>query len=478
VNKTKVPAAKANNKLAKSLLKVSNGLSVLLSIILVTILVLFSVGVTTMVTDATRQGSNVKQGTTAYYAAESGLEQALWINRYLTTIGSQVGAETNGTASDTSTNSSTTFEVQGLLFNSADPTQNLKDKTINKQFIVPFPWTGNVPWHGDGSVLGTGGCNPDSPPVPGPDSPNRSFTFGGTVYAAIEHPCNWGKLAVGEKASIPLYGIYQPKYPPQNFPDFVIRLRAPCANGKEFCAPTQRMELNCWDKGSGEKRCVTGPHSAKNGQCGEVVALWQINADRVYSSTPPYCSAAAPCKVSLKPFEDVFNGGYYNSSDTQLYENKINNAKSSSSSYGPFVVLSTQGDPSPNSGSPQGVDISKDLTQTITNFFASSSYIRNPVLTLSVVSSLAGCYSPDGGSGNDCNTYQSYNDPSLPTYDGPHMIPYLEYQVIVLDPYASYYAEVGKDNIITAEGQAGPFVQKIQVKVPNDNATLDYVIQQ
>ncbi len=438
---------KPQTKFLTNLFKLSEGLSVLLSILIICVLVLFSVGVTIMATDSSRQASNVRQGTSAYYAAEAGLEEALWINQKLASSGTSMGAnETGSLTALGGTTSSVNFKIQGT-------TATLSDKTVNEKYIIPFPWTGNVPWNGDGASPEVGGCNPDKPPVPGPDSPTRFFNFEqmDPPPLAIEHPCNWGKLSVGEKVTIPLYGVDSGNSNVMKFSDFSVRLRTPCKGNAEFCLPEQRMDLNCWDKGfQNERKCLGDSDDSKRG---EVVVLWQINAQKADLST-----------VSMKPLENA-DSGIYQYNDSQLYEGKINYR-------GPdylktFDVLNsfTNGYPPPL---PEGINLETKEQKTIETFINNADYLK-PVLTLSVVNSLTGCKVED-------YCVQANDDPSVNQSYVPHLIPYLEYQV-VLNGTPSVFP-VSKDNIITAEGQAGVFSQTVQVKAPNDNSSLEYVIQQ
>lgn len=446
-------AAPSNEKvkkfLRKALFTFSDGLSILLSMVLITVIVLFSIGVTTLVIDSARQSANVKDGTTAYYAAEAGLEQALWINRELDEAGEAIGAEESGDSDLGAANTSATFKIQGSA-------ENLLEKTVNGKYIVPFPWTGDVPWHGQGAVPGAGGCDPENPPLRTGADPNKIFDYPGITGGynkEIEHPCNWGKLGVGEKVSIPLYG-FDTNDDPISIDDFKIRVRMPCGNGQEFCMPTDRMLLNCWDRGKGEERCVTSPPSAvtKNPLRGEVVMLWQIDAVKT-----------GGVKTTLMPYDKTFSD-YHLGVDTQLYEGKINTQQNNTKT---FEVLNTPPSIAFPSPSAKGREVTTGNIFDIKTFVYSNS---EPTLTLSVVSSLVGCKVP-----NDCNS--SVDNPEIYSSYVPHMIPYIEYQIVIEDNVAGHLP-ASKDNIISAEGRSGPFNQTIQVQVPHDNSSLEYVIQQ
>lgn len=432
--------------LRKALFTFSDGLSILLSMVLITVIVLFSIGVTTLVIDSARQSANVKDGTTAYYAAEAGLEQALWINRELDEAGEAIGAEESGDSDLGTANTSATFKIQGS-------SENLLEKTVNGKLIVPFPWTGEVPWTGQGAVPGAGGCDPENPPLRTGGGSAKIFNYPGVTSPynnEIEHPCNWGKLGVGEKVSIPLYG-FDTNDVPVSIDDFKVRVRMPCKDGAEFCMPTDRMLLNCWDKGSGEDRCILLPPLSNNNYRGEVIVLWQIDAEK-----------SGGAKTTLMPFsnDDTIK---YLADDSQLYESKINTQQNSIKTFEVLNTL-TSGFPTPY---PKGKEIASSNTQYVKDFIIANT---EPTLTLSVVSSLVGCKVP-----NDC--ISSVDNPENNSTYEAHMIPYIEYQIVIEDDVVGH-PPASKDNIISAEGQSGPFNQTIQVKVPHDNSSLEYVIQQ
>ena len=439
----------------------SEGLSILLSMILITVIVLFSVGVTTLVIDSTRQASNVKEGTTAYYAAEAGLEQALWINKNLTDNNESLGAEERGRIPSVGGGTaSVNFEIQGT-------TKNLVEKTVNGKYIIPFPWTGNVPWTGEGAITGPGGCDPQKPPTRTGDGTQKIFSYkyvaaNGKEYTATAeeqyHPCNWNKLAVGEKATIPLYGVGTNGT--QNFTSFTLRLHTPCAKGNEMCPleANQRLELNCFDKGENAIRCSSNDSTVdKQRKKGEVLLAWQIDAKDISTGN----------MVTMMPnqADDPF-APYHPTDDSQLFEGRLNQSLDVT----PFFEFLSQLKYGRELGA---IDIS------LISAFLSRTDLSEPVLKLSVVGDLIGCYGTNG-QGIDCSF--SYDSPKLDggqpntNYRGIIKIPYIEYQVVL--PGAGTFAPVSPQNIITAEGQSGPFVQSIQVKAPHDDSGLEYVIQQ
>jgi hypothetical protein len=458
---------KLSKNRAKFLLKLSEGLSVFLSMVIITLIVLFSISVTTMVTDSAREAGNVKQGTMAYYGAEGGIEQALWANKRISESPAGAAGATLTTQIIPSPTGTVSFDIQGVAIATGK-----QASTVNGKFIIPFPWTGDVPWHGDGSLPSIGGCSPEKPPKLEGSSPSQVFVFNfgnpdnpPDNPNALEHPCNWGKLAVGQKVAIPLYGKLSSTL--RNYTNFEIRLRTPCANGNEYCLPAERMELNCWDKGLLEKKCMVYDPYNRNPKRGEVVLAWQITAEK-FNQTP----------VTLKPYDDT-EGDRYHDDDSQFSEGKINQARSGFNNLLPFVVLSSYDSPYPSTSSdplPLGRDLITNVKQSIFSFLALPTNLK-PVLSLSAVSSLVGCENPTGCNNSADNPLVG-EPPQTNTAYTRHLIPYLEYQVIILDSIASSYPPVSKDNIITAESQSGPFTQVLQVKVPIDSSSLEYVIQQ
>ncbi len=413
------------------------GLSVMLSVILISVIVIFSVGVTTMVVDSSREASNVKQGTTAYYLAEAGLEQALWVHKKLVDEGEEIGANTEGEFEGLNGK----FKISGLA------SDNLVDAKIDGKYIQPLPWTGDVPWHGEGSNPITGGCNPQKPPT--------DFTIPGggggqgmsKEMLPIDHPCNWGKIEVGQKVSIPLFGIDKDGNQ-KKISEFTIKLRTPCADGEEYCeGKDSRMQLNCFDKGSkilGEK-CEDGEMEAD--KKGEIFMLWQIKMEEGNNGD----------LLMLNPYNFI-QSFLYMPASTSFFEGKLNGALNNTSDT--FEMLKTD-------NQQKGVDLNNQEIE-IKNFIDENT-LKNPILTLSIISSLIGCEDPI-----ECQ----YSSDSSDNLDREiKYIPYLEYQII-LDGASSTAPPASKENIINAEGVAGAFSQNIQVKVPVDNSSLEYVIQQ
>ena len=429
----------------------SPGLSLIFAMILTTTLVLFSIGVTQFVLDSTRNSRNVMESSIAYYAAEAGLEEALFVNKLLKDADKALGADVEGSGSLTLVGNNTAeFEYRILGTTKATlPTDN-KDK-----HIIPIPWTGNVPWTGPGSTPHVGGCDPANPPVTG-------GTFGFTYQTnfngdmgkvedakVVDHPCNWNRLAVGEKASIPLFGIDSSGVP-QSFTEFTLRLRTPCAFGDEMCPSGNRLELNCFDKG--EIVCENGDYLEDQYQKGEVFIAWQIDTkDANY----------------IMPNTEIYkSGGTYHDNNSELFEGRINRIKNITNSN--FVLLdeSDLTERSYESCAKGWCSITELLSNNIIK-------IKEPVLQLSVVGELIGCqwYNGDGTS---CS--YDYNSPTGASPQEISKIPYIEYQVTF--PAGKGIAPISPANVITSTGKYGAFSQSIQVQVPHDSTGIEYVIQQ
>lgn len=435
--------------------KAKAGISIMLSTIMISVVVLFSVGVTVLVTDSVRQSSNVKQGTTAYYSAEAGLEQALWVNQKLASTGDSIGAN-EGADTGAIGAASAKFKIQGS-------TQNLNEKTVNGKYIIPFPWTGNAPWHGEGSIAGSGGCSPEKPPLRSGTGNGKLFTFKnfGSDLSLEEqyHPCNWNILKLGEKASIPLFSKAAGGTV-HKFTSFTLRVRTPCKEGAEMCGHSDRLTLNCFDKGSTKVKCKASDTSeSKQWKKGDVMMAWEIDGEKASGDLD-----------SLLPKSKIQNiNGYLPEEDSQLFEGRVNDARDAGAIY--VTSLST-GDYYEVLNELMSGIINGDtnLESTIADFLNDIN-LSEPVLKLSVVTELTHCDSKNGL----CN--DSLDNPASTSTYKKHNVPYLEYQIILPNDAASNYP-ASMNNLITAEGSSGPFNQSIQVKVPNDNSTLEYVIQQ
>jgi len=415
-----------------------------------------SISVTMVVSDSIRQSNNATQATIAYYAAEGALEEALLANKHLgigqSAPNTPISPEKGFKGSYTISGQTAVANDDGKVFTNQNPTE---------AYIIPAPYTGNTPWTGKGSVPG-GGCNPAKPPEMFNAAGQPNLTPAGNKYFSFswigangnpgvsnnqpesEHPCNWSKLALGQKVTIPLFG-YDSNDMLANMPSFILRLRTPCANGQEYCLGNERKMLDCKNNGdkssAGDKFVCSTLSDANAIKKGDVVVLWQIEA-----------ANGAGATIAMLPNEYVNpTSGYFSAGilgDTQLNEGKIN---SGVSQLGDFRVL----------------DIFTDTvlkgkigeTNPAIKSILTGTHVA-PTLKLSAIGKLTECV--DGLCSKGQSTYQKN-------------IPYLEYQIQF--PNAAF-APANTEKIITVEGSSGQFTQKIQVKVPTGSSNLDYVIQQ
>jgi hypothetical protein len=445
-------------------IKTQPGLSMLLAVLLISVILTMAVGVTTMVIDSTRQTSNVVQSQKAYFAAEGALEQALMVNKMLADQNEAIGVSMpNLQIEDTDGVPFTAkFSINGSA--AAFPEAN---RTVNGKYIIPLAWTGTAPWTGEGSLPGSGGCSPFTPPTRQGTGNNKTivtpnpYGSGDITFNEEFHPCNWGRLPSGQKVSLPLYGLNS-SGTPVTFTDFTLRLRTPCqptSGGAtvEACQPTSRLDLNCFDKGDDEIICTSDADgdASEQSKRGEVVALWQIDSEDLTGTIK-----------TLLPYESIRPSslGYDVNApelDTQLYEGKINGKKLAS--IDPFEVITDS-----NNGLALD-DAAEPNPKPETNIATFLSSHTKPVLKLSVINSLMAC--------RDTGLCQEmYDSPDGSNYESKN-IPYLEYQ-LVLNNLPAGVLPASLENVISAEGKAGAFSHLLQVKIPHDTSTLEYVIQQ
>lgn len=232
--------------------KCSEGVSLLLALILIGILVLFALLITNVVFGSIREAANMQRANQAFYAAEGGLEAGLLLNAKKGITFSTAGAQevVYPTSADCSANDpgcsfqvDTHFVVQG---------QVLPDIKINNSYVVPAVGTGTAGEACDALKAVTQG----------------SFAYNGIQYNdPFDHPCNWNKIKVGESAAIPLY------YQDQNgmkvnilknqSSSIQLKIRTACPDGKIMCSSAERPDL---DYASGD------PNFSGN----DPVVFWQI----------------------------------------------------------------------------------------------------------------------------------------------------------------------------------------------------------
>ncbi|MEZ4086920.1 MAG: hypothetical protein R3B71_01040 [Candidatus Gracilibacteria bacterium] len=405
----------------KAIYRQREGVSLIIAIGLVTVITLFSLIVSNVVVTSIRQSANVNQANKAFFNTEGALEQGLLANSK-----EGAGYSSGETAAD---NLDATFEIQGQV-------------PVNTQYDTPSSYDGmyGAPTPGSGNVAED--CDPDKPWISTP----FNYDNGGyiedptTGYDAADHPCNWNKITVGEVVNIPLYVTGQCSANPDSICDpadlgldtIIVRLRTPCANGDEFCAPIDRFDL---DTANGDPE-VAGDDTIVDWQITGVPmgggSTYVMGPDRQFDLDFYLCNGHCPWS-------------------SEIYESKLNLQKNQS-----FETLTIA-----QSGGENGEETKTKTVGVIYNFLHDlspwnvggaaqrTSAIHKPVLKLSVINSL---------------------QQSLST-----VIPYLEYQILT---DVQNYAPTDASQTIRAEGYSGDFKQILEVKQPQEGGILEYVIQQ
>jgi len=425
--------------------KTRDGSSLLIALGITSVLVLVSLGVMTIVVSSIRESTNVTGANMAYYTAEGMLEEGLLANQ-----SHGAGYSDEGT--------------QGGSACTTHPGTNCGSYTIVGQ--VPenygYPNIGyGIPAPGTGSA-GVG-CNPLNPVYKDAwyyDSIHNLYYYGADAptsndysrYEAIDHPCNWNKIKIGDNVSIPLYvttydstsncpvvdsasGLRICNPADMRLNSITIKVRTPCSNGKSMCANSERYQFCCFDLNTPAQYMKTNP----------TVMSWQItasnkNGDKFYTllpNTTTYLNILN-CK------DDSGNRGRCENksiNNSEIYESQINTGMSSD-----YIVVkpSDSGiDQNNNSGL-----ISDYLLNGLSFEGSLDNEINKPVLKLSIIHSL-----------------QSQDT----------SIPYLEYQVLT---NAATIPPTDSSQTITAQGFSGTFKQVLEVKQPQGSGLLEYVIQQ
>jgi hypothetical protein len=411
----------------KSFKKTRSGVSLLISLVLISIVMVFALGISNLVTSSLRQTANVNRSNQAFFAAEGALESGLLANQNMGagyTVGSQ----------PVSLNCPT-----DQVCPTANVTVQGKVQDTRKYGTSMYPWGGmyGLPAPGTGNVGSD--CSPLTAYY------DKAFDWGGTSYAAFEHPCNWNRLKVGESVSIPLYTtttdssaganctydtvLHYFVCNPKNIglTKMVLRVRTPCVDGSEFCTFMGRYDL---DVSKGD------PLLKGN----DTILAWQITATSMDHKTT----------YTLKPNSEYDRPtGIRKTQNSEIYEGRINYARSNSLSEPYKVLQSTMN---------LGVDIQGKIG-LISDFIrdeglfpraALNDKINQPVLKLTMVHTL------------DAST-------------GGTAVPYLEYQLLTDN---SVSAPADTSQTITAEGISGTFKQVLEVKQPQESGLLEYVIQQ
>lgn len=426
----------------------------LISLILIGILVLFSLGVSNLVVNSIRESANVNQANQAYYAAEGGLEKGLlenavqgtagyskdaWVENLNCKQGQQCVPGTPGVIAST-------VKIQGKS------PANFRIPPDSGEFVIPTPGTGTA----------GKGCDPLNP--------NLDADVAGKVpTGGLDDACNWNKIKVGETVGIPLYATDPDDHTKILNPvdlkleSLKIKIRTPCEEkpGSTIdehlnCASLVRYSFNDMTDGDPVLRCIP----TKTYGCGDTIVSWQIigsniTGDKVYT-LGPIDDLKLPAKI------------YRTKSNSEIYEWLIDNAKATGIVNAlsflcgePSCVLFVDNIYPPTSSSGREVTTlnSGSIFAFLTNdakdtgFFSRtpSDAIYKPVLKLSVVNSLN----------------SSLDDP----------IPYLEYQV-TSNVSVGGAPLADSAQTITSEGFSGPFKQVLEVRQPQETGLLEYVIQQ
>ncbi len=434
----------------------------IISVVLVSILVLFSLAASNLVVSSLRSSANVNRANEAFYAAEGALESGLMANQ-------EKGA--GYTTGDTSVEYCDTTVTAGGVTTAATgacPTATVKiqgqvplSSKIDGKFIVPTPGTGTAGQN----------CNPlEAVLTP------FSYTYYPVVYAthlegpvtvenvpALDHPCNWNKI------KIPLYvttiatdtncpadpsgetGVYVCNPKDMGLSSLVIKVRTPCKDGSWMCGATERYDLHN-ALFSASATTSTEPYGGD-----DPIVSWQIvGTDATngasYILQPDYAG----------DWNKLTTPQQWKDSAAVISESKVNKARISTGN--PFMVLSVSNDLYGRSGietdnSPYNGKTGKIfyfLNNTTSSVWAART-IMKPVLKLSVIHSL---------------------DSSASSTTMPEYVPYLEYQVVsAIDTAPPAYPADGAQTI-TAEGLSGTFKQVLEVKQPQETGLLEYVIQQ
>lgn len=411
------------------------GTSLLVALGLTGIIVLVSLGVTTVVISSIRESANVTGANQAYYAAEGALEKGLLINQ-------DKGA--GYSASDTVPYGINSKQKAGYTISG----QVNKDNSYAADtYGVPTPGTGNAGQN----------CNAltaQSKDTLYYDPVNHKYSAtdaaGFITVDPQDNPCNWNKIKIGETISIPLYvtknidGVPTVVNPTgMGLSSLKIKVRTPCENGEEYCAYSGRQNLY-YDDSSKIK------YNATN----DTIMSWQITGsnikgDKTYTLSPATLHGLDICK----DYTSIFKGVRCKPpSNSEIYEGIINYARTQNNQI--VVADNYNGIDNVTNTSGKILDFLKN-----TGVFTLGGAIRpadpddalnKPVLKLTVIHSLLDM-----------------------TNTG---IPYLEYQVLTTN--TTNEAPTDTSQTVTAEGYSGSFKQVLEVKNPQDAGLLEYVIQQ
>ncbi len=419
----------------RNVYRTRRGSSLLISLGLVTVIVLISIGVTSVVVASIRDSSNVNSANQAFYAAEGALEQGLLVNAQ-----SGAGFSTSQSQPFNLGSNSATYSIQGQV--------PLITKYTNiNEYGIPTPGTGTAGTNCDSLnpyVSGTFYYSPTATPHYATSALDATYT----VSAPAEnHPCNWNKISVGETVTIPLYvtdasgNILNPS--DLGLSQMEIRVRTPCKTGDESCQDIDRYNLDTLNGDNFFKCSNIPPFSLIN--CGDTIVAWEIDGtnmggDQSYTLLPN-------TKYNTSSGQRLFK-------NSEIYESKINKKSGAPNCAYCMVIGKNAGED--NTNSPGLIQdflldgVSVNGAGGISFSRSGNNKINKPVLKLTVIHSLM-----------EKNVTNS-------------AIPYLEYQILAntsLQPADS-------SQTITAEGFSGSFKQVLEVKQPQAGSILEYVIQQ
>lgn len=400
---------------------------------MISVVVLFAMAVSNLVVSSIRQAANVNRANEAFYAAEGALESGLMENQNV------------GAAGYTATKSVTYCEPGGVCPSASVRVQGQvpTSSKIDNQYIMPTPGGGTV--------------GKDCDPLKAVTSGIFTYTYHSTgetpVSAeanAIDHPCNWNKIKVGQTIGVPLYmtsatdvgtctedtsgegGIYICNPTDLGLTTLKIKVRTPCENGDEMCPASLRFDLDT-ERGD-EKFNHDDP-----------IVAWQIvgaseDGKESYTLVP---NVEGDWDEDLDAWDTI--------TASVIYESKINLFGNGGAPTF-LVLLQTR------------LGIEKDTSPynetigSIINFLKNVSpwgdrIIMKPVLKLSVIH-------------------------SLESIVGGDKIPFLEYQVVteISNTYNLLPADTAQT--VTAEALSGTFKQVLEVKLPQETGLLEYVLQQ
>lgn len=344
-----------------------------------------------------------------------------------------LGAPSSGSQTTLTSDVKARYEVRGRV--PAEFVYGVNTK-FQGNYNIPAPGTGNVGRY----------CDELNPPISKTESglqyPPMDKSAEPIVFTdPSDNPCNWSKIKVGETITIPLYfvdasGTIVPFLKTDGTSaSMIVRMRAPCINGYDWCNFMGRFRLaDARDSSLKEALPYNDP-----------MVSWQIVTEKT-AEEPSYVLSA------ISEFASPDDNELNDDLSTVILESAINNALNDTSQ--PFQIFNL------TDAGAKGRDLEK-CEGTVKDFLLASSgscwsgkTINKPVLKLSVIGNLMGI-----GQGKATK------------------LPYLEYQIIT-SAFSGTESPTDAVQTITAEGYSGTFKQVLEVKQPQSGGLLEYVIQQ